>query len=57
MILGQAAVVLGSRDLAEQWLNKRARGLDYQPPCSLVNDDHGYQRVRNYLGRIEYGVY
>jgi uncharacterized protein (DUF2384 family) len=56
-ILDQAAVVLGSRDCAEQWFNQPARGLDYQPPCSAVNDEHGCQRIREYLGRIEYGVY
>jgi putative toxin-antitoxin system antitoxin component (TIGR02293 family) len=57
MILTKAAEVLGSRDLAEQWFNKPARGLDYRPPCSVITDDHGYQLVRGYLGRIEYGVY
>jgi putative toxin-antitoxin system antitoxin component (TIGR02293 family) len=57
MILDQAAVVLGGRDSAEQWFNKPARGLDYQPPCSVVNDEHGCQRISEYLGRIEYGVY
>lgn len=57
MILGQAAEVLGSCDRAEQWFNEPARGLDYQPPCSVIDDDHGYQRIKDYLGRIEYGVY
>ena len=57
IILSQAAQVLGSRDLATQWFNKPARGLDYQSPCSVVTDDHGYRRVREYLDRIEYGVY
>lgn len=57
MILDQAAVVLGSRAHAEQWFNHPARGLDYQPPCSVVNEEHGCQRISEYLGRIEYGVY
>lgn len=57
IILSQAAVVLGSRDLAAQWFNKPARGLDYQSPCSVVTDDYGFRQVREYLGRIEYGVY
>lgn len=57
MILEQADMVLGSRDSAEQWFNHPARGLDYRPPCSVVNDEHGCQRIREYLGRIEYGVY
>ncbi|MBA5983456.1 DUF2384 domain-containing protein [Pseudomonas sp. MD195_PC81_125] len=49
--------MLGSCDRAEQWFNEPARGLDYQPPCSVIDDDHGYQRIKDYLGRIEYGVY
>ncbi|WP_438302098.1 antitoxin Xre/MbcA/ParS toxin-binding domain-containing protein [Pseudomonas sp. NMS19W] len=50
-------MVLGSRASAEQWFNHPARGLDYQPPCSVANDEDGCQRIREYLGRIEYGVY
>ncbi|MFJ5240418.1 antitoxin Xre/MbcA/ParS toxin-binding domain-containing protein [Pseudomonas neuropathica] len=57
MILSQAKDVLGSRDLAAQWFNKPARGLDYRPPCSVVTDVHGYRLVRDYLERIKYGVY
>ncbi|MHB2250570.1 antitoxin Xre/MbcA/ParS toxin-binding domain-containing protein [Pseudomonas fitomaticsae] len=57
IILSQKAQVLDSRDIATQWFNKPARGLHYQSPCSVVTDDHGYRRVREYLGRIEYGVY
>lgn len=57
MVLSQAAEVLGNRDLAAQWFNKPARGLDYQSPCSVVTDDNGYRRVREYLERIKYGVY
>lgn len=57
MILSQALEVFGSRDLAALWFNKPARGLDYQSPCSVVTDDHGYRRVREYPGRIDYGVY
>ena len=57
MILSQATEILGSRSLAAQWFNKPARGLDYRPPCSVVTDEHGYRLVRDYLERIEYGVY
>ncbi|MFJ2320580.1 antitoxin Xre/MbcA/ParS toxin-binding domain-containing protein [Pseudomonas sp. NPDC087817] len=57
MLLSQAKDVLGSRDLAAQWFNKPARGLDYRPPCSVVTDVHGYRLVRDYLERIKYGVY
>lgn len=57
IILIQATKVLGGRDLAAQWFNRPARGLDYRSPCSVISDDHGYRLVRDYLGRIEYGVY
>lgn len=57
MILNQAERVFGSRSHAVEWFNKPARGLDYQPPCSVIVNKHGYQMVIDYLGRIEYGVY
>lgn len=57
IILSQATNILGNRDLAVQWFHRPARGLDYRSPCSVVTDDHGYRLVRDYLGRIEYGVY
>jgi len=57
MILAQAAEVMGSHDLAAQWFNKPARGLDYRPPCRVLTDKDGYRLVRDYLERIEYGVY
>lgn len=57
MILNHAERVFGSRSHAVEWFNKPARGLDYQPPCGVIVDEHGYQTVVDYLGRIEYGVY
>lgn len=57
LILAKAAVTFGSRDIATQWFNTPARGLDYRSPCSVVNDDQSLQQVLEYLACIEFGVY
>ncbi|MFQ6575318.1 antitoxin Xre/MbcA/ParS toxin-binding domain-containing protein [Pseudomonas sp. UM16] len=56
-ILKCAEHVLGNRDLAERWLAKPAIGLDHRSPCSLLTDHLGYGHVRDFLVRLEFGVY
>lgn len=56
-VLEKAADVLGSRELAEQWMVKPARGLDGEVPIDLISNSVGYELVTDFLTRIEYGVY
>ncbi|WP_439894971.1 antitoxin Xre/MbcA/ParS toxin-binding domain-containing protein [Pseudomonas syringae] len=57
LVLNEAARVLGTRKAADLWLVHPARGLNYQPPCSLLLTSKGCQQVLNLLAQIEYGVY
>lgn len=56
-VLEKATDVLGSRELAEQWMVKPARGLDGEIPIDLISNSVGYELVTDFLTRIEYGVY
>ena len=56
-ILTTAKRVFGDRKIAEIWLSKPAFGLGRFAPCSLLAKHQGYVRVRDFLVRIEYGVY
>ncbi|XVN16259.1 DUF2384 domain-containing protein [Pseudomonas corrugata] len=56
-VLEKATEVLGSRELAEQWMAKPARGLDGETPIDLISNSVGYELVTDFLTRIEYGVY
>ncbi|MDD0999169.1 hypothetical protein D3C84_683010 [compost metagenome] len=56
-MLEKATQVLGSRELAEQWMVKPARGLDGEVPIDLIANSVGYELVSDFLTRIEYGVY
>ena len=37
--------------------NPRAFGLNHLAPCSLLSSGHGYLMVRDFLTRVEYGIY
>jgi putative toxin-antitoxin system antitoxin component (TIGR02293 family) len=56
-ISSEASRVLGGPKRAADWLTRPAYGLNWRHPCEVVADPDGYQRVMDYLGRIEYGVY
>ena len=56
-VLEKATDVLGSRELAEQWMVKPARGLDGETPIDLISNSVGYELVNDFLTRMEYGVY
>ncbi|MNG00596.1 hypothetical protein D3C84_835380 [compost metagenome] len=56
-VLEKATGVLGSRELAEQWMVKPARGLDGETPIDLISNSVGYELVNDFLTRMEYGVY
>ncbi len=56
-ILARATTLLGSQEEAEQWLERRAVGLDQRRPIDLLATPAGVQLVEEFLGRLEYGVY
>ena len=49
--------VLGSREKAESWLKKPARGLGGKIPLEYVDTDLGAHEVINLLGRIDHGIF
>lgn len=56
-IMEKATEVLGSRELAEQWMSEPARGLDGMAPVDLIANAIGYELVNDFLTRMDYGVY
>src|ERR1700724_3491125 len=56
-ILAKATEVFGSQKEAEQWLERRAMGLDQRRPIDLLATPAGIQLLEDFLGRIKYGVY
>ena len=56
-ILAKATAVFGSKEAAEQWLERPAMGLNRQKPIDLLATPAGVALVEQLLGRIEYGVY
>ncbi|MGE8187367.1 type II RES/Xre toxin-antitoxin system antitoxin [Pseudomonas sp. NPDC086278] len=56
-VLEKATQLLGSRELAEQWMVKPARGLEGETPIDLISNSVGHELVTDLLTRIEYGIY
>ena len=56
-IVAQATRVFGSKEEAELWLERPASPLGDEKPIDLVRTPPGVQLVKQYLTRIEYGVY
>jgi putative toxin-antitoxin system antitoxin component (TIGR02293 family) len=56
-ILAKATAVLGSRQEAEQWLERPAIGLDQRRPIDLLATPAGVEIVEDFLQRLVYGVY
>jgi putative toxin-antitoxin system antitoxin component (TIGR02293 family) len=57
VIMARAADVLGSREEAEQWLERPATGLNQRRPIDLLATPAGVELVENYLDRMDYSVY
>lgn len=55
--LEHATTVFGSQQLAEDWLKKPCKYLDGHVPLELIDNSLGFQVVKDYLTRIEHGVY
>jgi putative toxin-antitoxin system antitoxin component (TIGR02293 family) len=56
-VLAKAAAVFGSRQAAEEWMDKPAIGLNRQKPIDLLSSIEGRELVCTYLTQIEFGVY
>jgi putative toxin-antitoxin system antitoxin component (TIGR02293 family) len=56
-ILAKATDVLGSREEAEQWLERPAMGLNQRRPIDLLATPAGVELVEDFLERLDYGVY
>jgi putative toxin-antitoxin system antitoxin component (TIGR02293 family) len=55
--LEHAINVFGNLPLAEDWLKKPCKYLDEHVPLELIDNALGFQVVKDYLTRIEHGVY
>jgi putative toxin-antitoxin system antitoxin component (TIGR02293 family) len=52
-----AAKIMGGEDEAKRWMAKHVMGLSGQRPVDLLRSAEGAQMVRDFLMRLEYGVY
>jgi putative toxin-antitoxin system antitoxin component (TIGR02293 family) len=50
-------MILGSRQEAEQWLERSAMGLNQRRPIDLLATPAGVEMVEDFLERLDYGVY
>jgi putative toxin-antitoxin system antitoxin component (TIGR02293 family) len=56
-IIAKATSIFGSKDEAEQWLERPAIGLDQRKPIDLLATPAGVELVEDFLVRLEHGVY
>jgi putative toxin-antitoxin system antitoxin component (TIGR02293 family) len=56
-VYDMALKVFGSREKAESWLKKPARGLGGKIPLEYADTDLGAHEVINLLGRIDHGIF
>jgi putative toxin-antitoxin system antitoxin component (TIGR02293 family) len=56
-ILAKATDVLGAQELAEQWLERPAIGLNQRRPIELLGTPAGVELVETLLERMTYGIY
>jgi len=56
-ILAKAAAIFGSKEEAEQWLERPAIGLNQRKPIDLLATPAGLELVEDFLVRLEHGVY
>ena len=56
-LLSKAADVLGTSDLAVEWMLKPAMALEHRRPIELLTTAIGAQLVDDVIERMRYGVY
>jgi len=52
-----ATKIMGGEDEAKRWMVKQVMGLSGQRPIDLLRSAEGTRMVRDFLMRLEYGVY
>lgn len=52
-----ALQVFGNSKIAEDWLKRRARGLGYRAPCTLLCTPSGYEDIYDLLMRLDHGIF
>jgi putative toxin-antitoxin system antitoxin component (TIGR02293 family) len=55
--LAAATGVFGGRKQAKKWMSTPVMGLDGQRPIDLLRSAWGAELVKDFLTRLEYGVY
>ncbi len=56
-VLALATEVLGTQGAAERWLERPVMALDRNWPIDLLATSDGMEKVKDLLGRLQYGVY
>ncbi|WP_081951567.1 antitoxin Xre/MbcA/ParS toxin-binding domain-containing protein [Pseudomonas cremoricolorata] len=56
-ILERASDVFGKQTTAEDWLSRPCRYLEGLTPIDLIDNAIGFQVVKDYLDRVEFGIY
>jgi putative toxin-antitoxin system antitoxin component (TIGR02293 family) len=56
-VIAHAIEILGDRDKAAAWVDRRNRALGGETPLSLLDTDIGVGEVEDVLGRMEHGVF
>ena len=56
-ILDAARQLFGSERAARAWLEAELPALGFRKPLTVMRERGGLAKVRDLLGRIEYGVY
>ncbi len=56
-VLAEAARVFRDEALAREWLVSSIISLDKRRPIDHLDSIRGYERVKNTLVKIEYGMY
>lgn len=56
-IIAKASDILGTQEAGEAWVLEPAIGLDNRRPIDLLASAAGAKAVKEYLTRVEYGVY
>ncbi|MEG0323665.1 MAG: MbcA/ParS/Xre antitoxin family protein [Raoultibacter sp.] len=55
--LEYAIRIFGEQKLAEEWLARSCRHMNGAVPVDMIDDPVGFRTVKQYLRRIEYGIY
>ncbi len=56
-VRAMAEEVLGSTEVANEWLKTEAIGLEFRKPIDLVSTSPGAEAIKTLLQRMKYGVY